>query len=117
MLPLASDRAIPGAMAVTHDEERVMMKGVSNNMLVHVVPQVAVKSRPDVLIDRLELDEHQRQAIDKTNQVRPPIVARRAQPRDFQLAHGEEAIVRLPVPSLPILEINHPRPRLTKLAL
>ena len=77
MLPLAGDRAVAGAMAVADDEEGVVVKGVGDDILVQVIPQVAVETGADVLIDRLQLDEHQRQAVDEADQVRPAVVTRR----------------------------------------
>src|SRR6266568_4598335 len=44
MLPSARDRTVTGAMPVADDEEGIVMKGVGDNMLVHVIPQVAVES-------------------------------------------------------------------------
>ena len=109
MLPLAGDRAVAGAVAVADDEEGVVVEGVGDDVLVQVVAQVAVEAGADVLVDRLQLDEDQRQAVDEADQVGPAVVARGAQAGDLQLAHGKEAVVRLAVRPCSVLEIDHPR--------
>ena len=63
-------------MAVADDQEGVVMEGVGDDVLVQVVAQVAVEAGADVLVDRLQLDEHQRQAVDEADEVGPAVVAR-----------------------------------------
>jgi len=65
MVPAARDRAVAGAMAVADDEKGVVVKRMGDDMLVQIIPQVAVKAGADVFIDRLQLDEHQRQPLTK----------------------------------------------------
>ena len=68
------------------------MEGVGDDVLVHVVGKVVVESLADVLVDRLQLDEDQRKAVDEADQIGAPVVVRRADAGELQLAHGEEAI-------------------------
>jgi hypothetical protein len=51
-----------------------VVKGMRNDVLVHVVAQVAVKAGSDVFVDRLEFDEDQRQAVDEANQIGSAVV-------------------------------------------
>ena len=46
------------------------MEGVSEDVFVHIVGQVVVEALADVLMDRLQFDEDQRQAVDETDQSR-----------------------------------------------
>ena len=73
------------------------MEGMGDDVLVQVVAQVAVEAGADVLVDRLQLDEDQRQAVDEADEIGAPVVVRHAQAVNLQLAHGEEAVVRLAV--------------------
>ena len=77
MFPSAGDRAVASAMPVADDEKGVVMKSMGDEVLVHVIPQVAVEASANVFVNRLQLDEHQRQPIDETDEVRTPVVARR----------------------------------------
>ena len=103
VLPLAGDGAVAGAVAVRHDQEGVVMEGMGDDVLVRVVGEVVVKPLADVLVDRLQLDEDQRQAVDETDQVGTAVVIGRADAGELQLAHGEEA-----VRARGIVEIDHP---------
>ena len=69
-----------------------MVEGVRDDVLVHVVAQVAVEAGADVLVDGLQLDEDERQAVDETDEIGAAVVVRRAQPGELQLANGEEAV-------------------------
>ena len=60
-----------------------MIKRVRDDVLVEVVAQIPVEACADVPIHRLQLDEDQRQPVHEAHDVRPTVVARRAQPRDF----------------------------------
>jgi len=62
------------------------MEGMRDDVLIHVVAQVPVETGADVLVDRLQLDEDQRQAVDEADEIGAAVVARRAQPGQFQLA-------------------------------
>ena len=94
-----------------------MVEGVGDDVLVQVIAQIAVEPRPDVFIDRLQLDEDKRKAVNKADQIGPAIVAGGTQTGDLQLANGKEAIVRLPTRPCSVLKINHPRLRMAKLTL
>ena len=59
------------------------MEGVGDDVLVQVVAQVAVEAGADVLVDRLQLDEDQRQAVDEADEIGAAVVVRRAQAGDF----------------------------------
>src|SRR6266550_9567892 len=67
MLPTARDRTVAGAMPVADNEKCVVMERVRNRVLLHVIPQVVVEAPADVAINRLQLDEHQWQPVDETN--------------------------------------------------
>ena len=92
VLPLAGDRTVAGAVAVRDDQEGVVMEGMGDDVLVHVVGEVVVEALADVLVDRLQLDEDQRQAVDETDQVGAAVVVGRADSGQLQFAHGEEAV-------------------------
>ena len=92
VLPLAGDGAVAGAVAVRDDQEGVVMEGLRNDALVHVVGEVVVETLADVLVDGLQLDEDQRQPVDETDQIGAAVVVRRSDAGEFQLAHGEESI-------------------------
>ena len=62
------------------------------------------------LIDRLQLDEDQRQAVDEADEIGAPVVVRHAHALDLQLAHGEEAVVG------GVAEVDHLRVRVARLA-
>ena len=79
------------------------MEGVGDDVLVHVVGEVVVEALADVLVDRLQLDEDQRQAVDETDQIGAAVIVRRADTGELQLAHGEEAIG-----TRRVVEVNHP---------
>ena len=68
------------------------MEGVGDDILVPVVGQVVVEALADVPVDRLQLDEDQRQAVDETDQIGATVVAGRTDAGELQLAHGEEAV-------------------------
>ena len=78
MPPLAGNRAVAGAVAVRNDQEGIVMEGVSDDVFVHIVGQVVVEALADVPVDRLQLYEDQRQAVDKTDQVGAAVVVGRA---------------------------------------
>ena len=90
MLPLAGDRAVAGAVAVADDQEGVVVEGMGDDVLVHVVAQVAVEAGADVLVDRLQLDEDQRQAVDEADEIGAAVVVRRAQAGELQLYAGSD---------------------------
>jgi hypothetical protein len=69
------------------------MEGMRNDVLVHIVAQIAVKSGSDILVDRLQLDEDQRQTVDKADEIGTAVVVRCAQAGQLQLANSEEVIV------------------------
>ena len=60
---------------------------------VQVIGQVVVEAGADVPIDRLQLDEDQRQAVDEADEVGAAVVVRHAHALHLQLAHGQEAVV------------------------
>ncbi len=68
------------------------MECMGDDVLVHVVAQVAIETRTDVLIDRLQLDEDERQAIDEADQVGASVVVRRAPTGQLQLPHRQKAV-------------------------
>ena len=51
-----------------------MVEGLSNYVLVHVVAQVAVEPCTDVLVDGLQLDEDQREAVDEADEIGAAVV-------------------------------------------
>ena len=104
-------------MAVADDEEGIVVKGVGDDVFVEVIAQVAVEPGADVLVNGLQLDEDQRQAVDETDEIGPAVVSRRAQAGDFQFADGNEAVVWFAVRTAAVLEINHPCLCVAELAL
>ncbi len=116
VLPFAGDRAVAGLVAIAHHEQGVVVEGVGDAVLVQIVGKVVVESGADVPIDGLELDEDQRQAVDEADQVRAPVVVRHPHSLDLQLAHGEEAIVRFSIRAGAVAKVDHPRPRVPRLA-
>ena len=98
VIPLAGNRPVAGAMSVADNEERVVVKGVGDDVLIKVVPQVAVEARANVPVHGFQLNEHEGQAVDETDQIGAAIVARRAQPRNLQLTYRKEAVVRPDMP-------------------
>ena len=103
VVPLAGDRAVAGAVAVRDDQESVVMEGVGDDVLVHVVGKVVVEALADVLVDRLQFDEDQRKAVDEADQIGAAVVVRRADTGELQLAHGEESIG-----TRSVVEVDHP---------
>jgi hypothetical protein len=93
VVPFAGDRSVAGAMTVADNQECVVMEGMRNDVLVHIVAQIAVKSGSDILVDRLQLDEDQRQTVDKADEIGTAVVVRCAQAGQLQLANSEEVIV------------------------
>ena len=67
MLPFAGDRAVAGAVAVGDDQKGVVVEGMGDDVFVHVVGEVVVESLANVPVDCLQLDEDQRQAVDKAD--------------------------------------------------
>ena len=53
------------------------MEGVRDDALVHVVGEVVVEALADVLVNGLQLDEDQREAVDETDQISPAVIIRR----------------------------------------
>lgn len=92
VLPRAGDRAISGPVAVRDDQEGVVMKRMGNDVFVQVIPQVAVEPGPDIFVNRLQLDEDQRQPVDKTHKVGAAVVIGRPESGQFQLAHSEKTV-------------------------
>ena len=92
MLPLAGDGAVAGAVAVRHDQESVVMEGMGDDVLVHVVGEVVFEAFADISVDRLQLDEGQRQAVYETDQVGAAVVVGRPDAGELQLAHGKETV-------------------------
>ena len=56
-----------------------MVKGMGDDLFVQVIPQVTIEARANVFVHRFQFNEHQRQTVDETNQVRATVVAGRAQ--------------------------------------
>ena len=79
------------------------MERVGDDIFVHVVGEVVVEALADVLVDRLQLDEDQRQAVDETDQIGAAVVVRRADTCELQLAYGKEAIG-----TRRVVEVDHP---------
>ena len=109
VFPGAGDRAIAGAVAIADDQQCIVVEGMGDDVLVEVIAQIAVEAGADILVDRLQFDEYQRQAIDEADQVGAAVVVGRAQPGDLEFAHRQKAIVRR------LTEIDHPRLRVPEL--
>ena len=76
MIPFAGDGAVAGVVTVTDHEERVVMEGLGDAVLVQVVCEVIVEAGANISIHRLQFDENERQPIDKAHQIGAPIVVR-----------------------------------------
>ena len=105
MLPFAGDGAVSGAVAVADHEEGVVVECVIDAGLAEVIGQVVVEAGPHVQIDGFEFDEHQRQAVDETDQIGPAVVVGDAEALDLQFPDGKEAIVGGAVRAGAVLEI------------
>ena len=116
MLPVARDGTIAGSVPVADDQEGVVVKGMGDDVLVEIVTEVAIEAGPDVLVDRLEFNEHQRQTIHEADEVGAAVIARRPQACEFQLAHREEPVVRLAIRCGAVAEINDLCPTAAELA-
>ena len=116
VLPLARDRAVAGLVPIAHHEQGVVVEGVGDAVLAQVVGEVVVEAGADVPIDGLELDEDQRQTVDEADQVRAPVVVGHPHALDLQLPHGEKAIVRFSIRADAVAKVDHPRPRMPRLA-
>ena len=103
VLPPAGDRSVTGAVPVRHDQEGVVMEGMGDDVLVNVVGEIVVEALADVPVDRLQLDEGERQAVDEADQVGAAVVVGGADPGQLELAHGEES-----VRSRCVVEVDHP---------
>ena len=69
------------------------MKNMPNHLLRHVIGQVVVEALPDIAIDRLELDEDERQPVDEADEVGAAVAMRDPRALKLHLAHGHEAVV------------------------
>ena len=93
VLPSAGDGAKTGVVAVADDQERIVVKRMRDDVLVQVVAQIAIETGPDVLVHRLEFDEHQGQPVHKTHQIGAAVVVGRAQPGELEFAHYQKSVV------------------------
>ena len=98
-LPIRRERADAAVRAVRGDEQRVIPE--QRRDLLLVVRQVLVERRARGHAGLLQLDDHQRQAVDEADQIRPAGVERAG---DAELADQQEIIVRR------LLPINHAQP-------
>ena len=110
--PLTGDGAIAGAVAVRDDQEAIVMEGMRDDVLVHVVGQVVVEPLADVLVHRLQFDEDQRQPVHEADQISAAVVVRSTDTGQLQLAHGEE-----PVGAGFVVEVDDPGARSLAAAL
>ena len=92
VVPAARDRAVTCLVPIRDHQERVVMEGMGDDVLVHVVRQVVVEALADVPVDGLQFDEHQRKPVDEADEVAAAVVVGSAAACQFQFAHGEEAI-------------------------
>ena len=92
VVPVAGDRAVAGMVAIRHDKEGVVMEGMSDDIVVHVVGQVVVKALTDISVDRLQFDEDERQPVDEADEIGATIVVGCAHPCDFQFTHDKESV-------------------------
>jgi hypothetical protein len=66
-------------IAIADNEKRVVVERMRDDVLIHVITQIAVESGADILVDGLEFDEDQRQAVNEADAIGPAIIVRRAQ--------------------------------------
>ncbi len=60
-------------MAIADDQESIVVKRVRDHVLVQIVAQVAVEARSDVLVNGFEFNEHERQSVDKADEIGSPL--------------------------------------------
>ena len=96
MLPLGGEAAHQAVAAVREDDEGVVPKELGNG--VFVIAQVVVVGVLEFLVRGFEFDKHERQAVDESHQVGPPLVHLA---RDPELRGEKEIVVGGRVP------INH----------
>ena len=106
--PRSERRTDYGVAAVGQEDERVEPEQVRDR--VAVVPQVCVVRVANVPVRGLELDEHQRDAVDEQHHISPTLVH---VVRDPELRHSQP-IVRISL--VPVNEPHHDRPTLTVIA-
>lgn len=82
----------PVAAAVADDQKGVVMKRLDDHVFVEVVPRVAVEGGPNVLVNRFEFNEHQRQAVDEADQLCAAIAIGGTQAHDLQFSHGQAPV-------------------------
>ncbi len=87
-----------------------MVEGVRDAVLREVVGEVVVEPGANVPIDRLQLDEDQRQAVDEAHQVRAPVVVRHAHALNLQLRTARKRLFA------DVAKVDHLRPRVSGLA-
>ena len=92
-LPIRRERADAAVRAVRGDEQRVEPEELRNLRLV--VRQVLVERCARGHAGLLQLDDHQRQAVDEADQIRPAGVKRAG---DAELADQQEIIIRRLLP-------------------
>ena len=83
MFPGAGDGAKTRVVPIAHNQKSIVVKRMGHHVFVQIIPQIAVKTGTDVFVHRLEFNQHQGQAVDKTHQVGPAVVVGRAQPGYF----------------------------------
>ena len=66
--PISMHRAPATPPGESH-EKCVVVEGVGDAVFVQVVSQVVVEAGGDIPVHGLQLDEHQRQAVDEADQV------------------------------------------------
>ena len=98
-LPIRGQRTHPAVCAVRGDQQRVIPE--KRRDLSFVMRQIFIKCRARRHSRLLQLDHHERQAIDKPDQIRTAGVKR---PRDAELADQQEIVVRRAFP------IHHSHP-------
>ena len=111
VLPLAGDGAITGVVAIADDQKSVVMKRMGHDVFIKVITQIAIEPGTNVLVDRLELDEHQRQAVDEAHQIGAAVVVGRAQPGELEFAHRAKAVIA------GVAKVDHRRLCMARLAL
>ena len=87
VVPAAGDAAKARINAIGHNHQRVVVKQLGNR--VFVVGVVVVKSSLQALVVALDLNEHQRQAVDKTHQVAAALERTVVHP---QLTHHQKVV-------------------------
>ena len=100
-LPVGAERANATGVAIGGDQEGIAPEQLRDGGLV--VGEIVIEGNAGRYSGLLELDHHQRQAVDESHQIGPAVVEI---PLYFELGYGEPVVLHGPIP------IDYPQPHL-----